>query len=633
MALHASPFAEGDWRGKASLLAFMAVAFLGAAVYLVTLPYELVWDDNLILKQTTETVRDHGIVALFTTEFLPEASVGYYRPIVQFSFWLDSRLAGANPHAFHLTNILLHAVNGGLVFLMLRLVLASGTGAFLGATLFALHPAHSESVAFVSGRTDLWAALFILVAANLWLWERREPGTIPLAKRAGATAAFLLACLSKETAYLLPVVLLAWDGLMGAPPGATTGFRGWMRRNAGWAAAWGGAAVVTLLLRWFLAGVGSPGGVPNAPLTFIRLWMTYARLLVIPWPLRYYYREADLDGWLSIVPAAIVLGGCLWAARRSAGRAGLLALAWMAIFLLPVAGPMRPSGAPLAERFLYLPSVGFCLLAGHILGVFTRTRIGRSVTYPLAVSAAVAMVVIILGQVPTWKDNLTLHTTLVKACPDVFLTHFNLAGALKAVGRPEEAISEYRKTIALMPNYYDAHFNLGNSLKDIGRLEEAVTEYRAVISINPTYHDAYLNLGQAYDLLSRPGEAEEAYRRLIAERPDDFRAYANLGHTLGDQDRWAEALESFRTAARLKPDDALLRFNAGIALSRLGRAAEAIAEYRAAVGLGPGNSAARLKLGTALLEAGDVAGARSEAAALERLDPPKALDLRRRIGP
>jgi tetratricopeptide (TPR) repeat protein len=589
-----------SWKtgGQWTMLALVSVVLVAAGIFLTTLSYELVWDDGIIVQHVTDTARKPGPAALFSAKFLPDVPAEYYRPLVLLSFWVDSRIAGTYPHIFHLTNILLHALNAGLVFVLLRLLLPSITGPLFGALLFAVHPVHTESVAFVSGRTDLWAALFMLISTILWLRWRQEPRRVPAVVYGGAFVTFFLACLSKETAYLLPIVLLAWEGMESPLSGGTPGISGWVRRNTRWIILWGLAGGATLLMRWVVAGIGSPGGAPNDPVTVLRLWLTYARLLLVPWPLRYYYRAADLDGWLSIVPAVILMVLCLWGARKGSRRMGLMALAWMVIFLLPVAGPVRPSGAALAERFLYIPSIGAALLAGYWLDRATRARSGRFLAYPLAAVAVVAMGAAVFRQAPAWKDNLTFYTRFAKSCPDIPL----------------------------------AHYNLGNALKAANQIERSIGEYRTAIALDPNYREAWLNLGQAYDTAGRLKEAEESYVRLLEVAPDSYRAHANLGHILVDLGRWPEALESFRRASRLKPDDAGLHYSLGVIHSRLEQREEAVAEFRRTVELDAGYTAAYFKLGALYLQMGRIDLANREAAILERLDTPKALQLRQLIG-
>ena len=154
----------------------IGLVILSVSAYAGTINHDLVWDDPEIVLYVDSIVREGGLPALVTSQFathIEEGYVsGYYRPLVLVSLWFDSHLAGGLAWAYHLTNIILHAVNTILVLMLLRLI-AGNFPAALGAMIFAVHPVHSESVAFVSGRTDLWAAFFVLVAALLWARERR----------------------------------------------------------------------------------------------------------------------------------------------------------------------------------------------------------------------------------------------------------------------------------------------------------------------------------------------------------------------------------------------------------------------------------------------------------------------------
>jgi len=166
-------------------LSAVLVFLLAAAVYAGTVRHELLWDDPLLTSLVEERARHDGLSGLLASDFRirRHEAMGYYRPVVLLSLWADGRLAARLPVAHHLQNILLHALASALAYAFLALALGSTRGALAGAALFAVHPVHTESVAFVSGRTDVLCAVFLLLAALLWARVRSRAGTPRAAAR------------------------------------------------------------------------------------------------------------------------------------------------------------------------------------------------------------------------------------------------------------------------------------------------------------------------------------------------------------------------------------------------------------------------------------------------------------------
>jgi len=307
-------------RNSRALLVVL-IALSAFLVFSGTLGHELVWDDESFIRYSRELVDLGGINALATAEFKPDLTEdygpGYYRPVSLASLWFDQHVGGSSPWVFHLTNTLLHTLCSVLVLVLLLMVLPSRAGAVGGALLFALHPIHVESVAFVSGRTDLLAAVFSLTAAVLWLKLRQGKSPRPLYDWVLYSIAFALACLSKEVAFVLPVVLIVWDFLL--PSGTFSGPETFWRRKV-----------------WFLVSVSIIGGI----------------VLLRYFALDIEFGQEPLKGSDGLhVPLKVP---------------GILLVYSRLLFL------------PLAERFLYLPSVGFCLLVGAAWGAGTTANAKRS---------------------------------------------------------------------------------------------------------------------------------------------------------------------------------------------------------------------------------------------------------------
>ncbi|UCG38874.1 MAG: glycosyltransferase family 39 protein, partial [bacterium] len=339
--------------GKPGLPGWILPALAALIVFAGTVTHRFVWDDRHIIQHTRQVVRDRGPAALALVTFTerpgerPESS-GYFRPVSLVSMWVNDPVGEASPLPYHLVNVLIHAVNSVLVFFFLRLVIPGGHGALAGSALFAVHPVHAESVAWVSGRTDLLAALFLLSAVVLWLRHAGRAPTRKLWPYAAGMAAFAMACLAKETSFLLPGVALLWVLLSGRSPGEATDTPavGDMRWIPGWFAVLG----IVLLVRSSFLGIGvGPGwstqnlwswsGAIDLAGTVAGNLLTYLRFLLLPWPLAVYYPPGQPGVTATtVVAAAAFLALCLGLSGRRHRRMGLLGLVWTLGFLAPVSG-------------------------------------------------------------------------------------------------------------------------------------------------------------------------------------------------------------------------------------------------------------------------------------------------------
>lgn len=504
---------------RAALLAAL-VAFL---VFAPTLDYPLVWDDVPLTWRAASPPGGGGLAAVLTQEFQLERGVptGYYRPVVMLSLWLDGKLASAITVQYHLTNVLLHAACTFLVVLLLgRLIPAGGTGPLLAGALFALHPVHTEAVAFVSGRTDLLAALFVLSAALFWLDHRGRPS---LSRLVASGLCLLFGLMSKEVAAMLPVVLLAIDAATERGGGAS-----WWARNRAPLVAWSAALALAAALRFGVAGVALGAAAGEVPTFATRLaaFATFLRLLVVPWPLNAYYTVESLPPLAPSLVVALLLVAAFVVAARVAGRASVLGgAAFVVAFLVPVMGFVPIRGAAVAERFLYLPSVGVALLAAGLLSAASRRP---------AVHRAALVAVLVVGAVfaagtitrsRTWSSAETLGREIERTSPAQRAgTRNEFARKLQARGMHAQAAAALREAVALQPGAAVLWNNLGVSQLALGQAADALASFDRALALDPSLAEARLQRGMALIALGRRDEAAVEADRLAPG--DEQRAHA-----------------------------------------------------------------------------------------------------------
>ena len=617
----ASPLTVATSYSRQDALAFLALGLLVIVPYLPAMLWGSFILDDRILTNAEPVQKVSGLWQIW---FSPSAigEEGHYWPLVYTTFWLEHKLWGYAPAGYHIVNVLLHLANTLLLWHLLRRLAVSG--AWLVAAVFAVHPLHVESVAWIIERKDVLSGLFYLAALLAWMRfvERPNPR-----RYACSLALYAAALLSKSIAITLPAVLLIWH---------------WWKQ---------GRVTSTDLLR--LVPFGVVGLVITVgdlsfyqsvePLSlgysFIErtliaaraLWF-YAGKLLWPSELAFTYplwdiRVADPLAWgYPIAAVALVVG--LWYFRQQLGRGPLAGALFFAVTLLPVLGFVDYGYMQfsfVADRFQYLAGIGVMAVVigavsygvGHLSNLWQKGALG------VAVVVLAVLGLLTWRQANIYRDHETLHRHIIALNPQARDAHLNLGillynqaryaealdvariaveqrpdhskahaylGAiLNALRRFDEAEPHLRRAIALNPQEKNAHFNLGNTLCEQGRYAEALEVARVAVEQRPDFAAAHTTLGIALTALGRFEEAEAHLRRAIALNPRTQNVHFNLGLILYYQDRYAEALDVTHVAVEQRPDFALGSINLGLALNALGRSKEAETHLRHALELNPQN--------------------------------------------
>ena len=608
-------------RGSARLRA-IAIIVCAFAVYVPCLRGAYLWDDESYVRattvpQTTASLRDIWRV--------PPTTPQYY-PVTFTSLWLEARLWGDAPIVHHVVNVLLHTANALLVWRVL--VLLDVPGAYLAAFVFAVHPVHVESVAWIAERKNLLSGSFALIATRAWVLALTDPrrGRLPV-----VGAAFLLAMLSKTQACGLPVVLvlLAWWKRPDA----------WRRRSlplVPLALVGLVGAALTVTLEPTTGEMSLP--VPQLdPLQRIqvagRALAFYAWTLLWPRNLTTIYGHWPTDparaaayAWPA---AAILVLAFAWAARGRVGRGPVVALASFVVLLAPVLGLVDFSFmrfAFVADHFQYLASVP--LLA---LGAAGATQASRTLA---TVGPASATVVLTALMVASWqralvhRDRESLWRDNTRRYPHLAAPWDHLGHALVDQDRLDEARNAFATAVRLDETYTDAVGSLANVLKEQGWLVEATTRYEQLLRLVPRDAVTHNNLGVVLqmrgDLASAIAHFEEA------TRIDSHYAvpHDNWGAVLMHRDDAAGAIEHFTAAVRIDPTYAQAYDHWGAALLALGRPTEAAEVLATAAGHVPADAAIQSHWGIALANAGrlDEATARFQEALRLRPDDRETRD-------
>ena len=577
---------NGSARGLRRLQA-PALAFLLVASYLPVLGAGFVWDDVIF---TDEPVV-HAWSGLWNIWFSPGdiADEGHYWPVVYTSFWLEHKLWGPAPLGHHAVNLLLHLVNVLLIWRLLQRLAAPG--AWVVAAVFAVHPLHVESVAWVIERKDMLSGMFYLSAALTWVGFVEAPrrGRYVL-----ALGLFTAGLLSKSIVVTLPAALLIWHWWRAGRVTRTD-----LMRLAPFFAV---ALVVTALdLSYYTSREPLALGyslVDRVLIAARALWFYVGKLL---WPadLAVIYPLWDIDAadpaaW-TYVAAAVALAAVLWLGRFRLGRGPFAGALFFAVTLSPVLGFVDygyMQFSLVADRFQYLAGLGVLAV---LLGAATSGA-GRLSAVPRAGAAGVLVAVLALHGTLTWRhagiyrDEVTFFSHIITHNPEARDAHLNLGVALSDANRDEEALVVARVAVEQRPDNADAYSNLGQVLIGLERLDEAETALRTGLALEPRHRNSLQNLGEALRKQGRYDEATETYRKVLEVDGDLVLGHVGLGMALFDSERHEDALPVFEKALALEPDGAFageLSLYAGRASRALGRLDAADAHFRRTASLEP----------------------------------------------
>jgi len=579
-----------------------AILALTALAYVNSLDGQFVYDDGVQILRNPAIRSLENIPRVFTQSVWQFMNPGgqqpvgaYYRPLFNVALIVNYRWFGFEAPGWHAVSLILHCVATLLVFLLARQWGLAHATAATAALLFGLHPVHSESVAWISGLPDPLAAVFVLAA--LVFYEQHRAGG-PRWLLAASLACFSLALLSKEIAVVVPVLVLLRERLDRRPvddkanlPGHQFGVSA-LRAAAPFVA----IALLYLGLRYSVLGFISQVEPKARLIPGEQVWLTipstllaYARLLVIPYPLAVTYDHAyvttpaDPRFWGAALAVIALLAAAVKLVRAS--TPARLALAVLILFLLPVLNlkAFNQDESLVHDRYLYLPSVGFCLLASLALG-----RLRAKTTF-LAATAGVAAVLFFLTarQNRYWHDNQAMAAQALRVAPRrPFL--FNYLGAQYFLeNKLPDAERYYRAALESNPNFYDSLSNLADVYRLQGRNADAAELYRRAIEAGAPYAHLHFNLGAAWIGAGKLPEAEAALLRATEVQPDNAAARYNLGWVLDRQGKTAPAEQAYSEALRLSPSYLEPRINLANVLTRQGRTAEAAEHLRTAAGHHP----------------------------------------------
>ncbi|MBZ5637303.1 MAG: tetratricopeptide repeat protein [Acidobacteriia bacterium] len=597
-----------------------------------------------------------GVRWAFTT-----GAAGNWHPVTWLSHMLDSQLFGVEGRVLgiasagwhHLVSAVLHALNAALLYLVFRRMTGAPWRSAVVAGLFALHPAHVESVAWAAERKDVLSAFFGILAIGAYAWYARRPG-IP--RYLAVVLLTILGVMAKPMLVTLPLLLLlmdVWPLERLREPTARDVARLLLEKLPLLVLAIASSLVTLRVQR--SAGMMAPAGSLPLLLRFenaLVSYVAYVRTAVWPTGLSAFYPYPyEIPLWKGTGAAVLLLAATALVLRT---RRRYLAVGWLWYvgMLVPVIGIVPVGLQSMADRYTYLPFVGlFVMAVWGAAELAPRWRVGPSVLAAVACATLLGCISLAHRQAGYWRDPVTLYAHAAEVTPNNEYVRNVLARALAAqkekesleglrdalrghprdahdhielgrahlgLGQVDEAVAQFEKAIEIDPGSVEGHGNLAVALASRRDYEGAAHQLREVLRLDAGSFDARFHLAGILEATGKREEAAGEYRKALEIAPGDFRARSNLATVLLEDGRLEEAIAEYREALKTRPESATLCFNLAQALERAEHYDEAIARYRDALRLDPRDTNSGGHLAALLAREGRFAEAAATAEAAAR---------------
>lgn len=547
-----------------------------------------VYENSHILNGLTSD----GIIWVFTT-----SCFGYWQPLTWLSLMLDCQLFGSDPGWMHLVSLFLHIANTLLLFWVLKKITGSLWPSAFVAALFAIHPMHVQSVAWIAERKDVLSTSFLMLTLAAYAGYVRKSG---LVRYLTAILLFILGLLAKPMLVTLPFILLLLDYWPLNRFTLASDKRPVLYRIIIEKIPFFAVSAISSIVAFLTQKTGS-GVVDIETIPFTErvgdgfvYYIKYIGKMFWPQDLAIVYSHniANFAFWQIAICTLLLLAVSILVIRFGRNQKYLLVgWFWFAGTLIPVIGLVRfmgKAGGSFADRFTYIPYIGlFIMVAWGLPELLSKWRNRK-----IVLGVSMVIVLAIFGiythkQVSYWKNSLTVFSHALKVTQNNYVAYYGIGKAYGDMGRYREAVDAYKQVIRIRPNYAEAYNNLGNTYGSLGRYQESIDALGQAIKIKPHYADAYKNLGITYGEFGRYQEAIEAFKQAIKIEPDLVMAHNNLGIAYDELGRYKEAIEAYKQAIRIKPDYTNAHAALSAAYFKTGNRDSALKEYEIVKTLNP----------------------------------------------
>jgi tetratricopeptide (TPR) repeat protein len=599
-----------------SLLICLALTLAAAAVFCRVCTYDFVnYDDPFVYVYENPNIQagitPKAIKWAFTTGY-----ACFWHPLTWLSHMRDWQLFGPNAGGHHLTNLIFHIANTLLLFIVLKQMTHTLWPSAFVAALFALHPLHVESVAWVSERKDVLSTFFWILTMLAYVRYVSRP---KIANYLLVVIFFALGLMSKPMLVTLPFVLLLLDywpldrlGPGVSPRRGKTGSKHSLSYLLIEKIPLFAMTTVSCIATFIAQKRGGVMHLLKDCGLFIRLanasisYMQYIIKMIWPARLAFFYPHPSqsVSVLYAAVSTAFLLTVTIFILRFAKERRYLVTgWFWYLGTLVPVIGFVQVGSQAMADRYSYITLTGlFIIIAWGLPDLLGKWPYRKIVLRASSLVVLSVLAICTYLQQQCWKDTITLCQHALKVTKNNYSAHFGMAQPLLEQGRIEEAIWHYSETLRIRPDYVEALNNLGIALYKAGRVDEAIGYYKRAIEINPRDIEVYSNLGMALAAKGKFDEAISLYNKALQIAPDLIDIHLNLGFALTGSGKLEDAVKEYEKILLIQPQNAVAHNDFGVVLFRQGKFDEAIAHFKQAIQIDPNYTAARDNLNLALAE-------------------------------
>lgn len=584
---HRQPETIFNIRSDILICLFLVLAAL--AVYWQIQNHEfLIWDDGKYVTENRHVLTGLNLENISWS--LTTRHACNWHPLTWLSHMLDVQVFGMNPGAHHLTNLFIHIINSVLLFIILNRMTNRLWQSGFVAALFALHPLHVESVAWLSERKDVLSTFFWMLTLWSYAWYVERP---KITRYVWVLFCFILGLMCKPMLVTMPFVLLLLDYWPLKRWTIEDGRLSTMGNNM--SILWEkvpffvlsvASSVVTLAVQQHCGAVGAlnvyslGSRISNALVSYA----SYILKMFFPFHLVFLYlHPIELPMW-KVAGAGLLLISISFIAVWQIRRYPFLIVGWLWYVgtLIPVIGLVQIGRQSMADRYTYVPLIGlFILMAWGVPEMIAKWRRKKMGLNLLAVALLPVLMLISWRQVKYWENDITLYRHALDVTEKNHFAHNNLGLVLAAQGKPDEAMGHYIEALRIDPNFVIVHNNLGVVLLEQGRQEEAAMHFTKALRIDPSCAGAHNNLARMFEKQGKTVQAIRHYNHALRIDPDFVEAHNNLANIFEKQGKTTKAIRHYNHALQLNPHFVEAHNNVGVIFTKQGRINEAESAFRA----------------------------------------------------
>ena len=515
--------------GKQKLIVYIVFALVTLAVFWQVNQYDFInFDDPLYVTDNSHIqsgITPDGFLWAFSTTY----ANNFWHPMIWLSFMLDYQLYGLNAGGYHLTNLILHIMSTLLLFWLFNRITGSIWKSAFVAALFALHPLHVESVAWITERKDVLSAFFWMLTLCLYVYYTEKP---VIKRYLLVLSSFVCALMSKPMVVTLPVIMILLDYW---PLKRFESKKGnlilWqLQEKTPFFLLSAVLVIITLLVHHdpTAKNISLNSRLANASVSFV----TYLEKTFWPQDMAVFYPfPTQIPVWQVIGSSLLILVISI-TVIVTIKRLPYLFVGWLwyAITIAPVIGIIRSGEQAMADRFIYLPSIGIAvMLAWGVPLLFPRADMRKKILFPAGVAFITILSFITWQQCGYWKNSLDLFNHALLVTKDNYLAHNNRGSAYDKLGQYQNAIEDFNKTIRLKPDYALVYYNRGTVYGELGQYQQAIGDFDKAIRLKPDDAKAYNNRGFIYVKFGQYQLAIDDYNKAIRLKQNYADAYYNRG--------------------------------------------------------------------------------------------------------